>query len=201
MTLNAQNLPNLTTLYCNGAMLETLDITGSNNITDLECYDNLLTTLDCNFLSNLDLLFCENNPLESLYVKNGSIESTLSYGKSETLLYICADEDQIENCQSNLPNPGCVVDSNCSMMQVAEFKSSDEIVLYPNPAVHDLNFEINQQLIIKTVQIYNILGQSVLDLTRSTTVSKVDVSSLKPGNYFIKIETNTGNINGKFVKI
>jgi hypothetical protein len=48
--------------------------------------------------------------------------------------------------------------------------------------------------------VYNTLGQLVFVLTNAGKVSKIDVSSLTLGNYFVQIKTDKGSSNKRFVK-
>jgi hypothetical protein len=72
--------------------------------------------------------------------------------------------------------------------------------IYPNP-VHDvLNVETKQIIAVSSINIYNQLGQLVLVVPSAQDVSKVDVSGLASGNYFIKINSDKGTSNTRFIK-
>jgi len=45
-----------------------------------------------------------------------------------------------------------------------------------------------------------MLGQIVIAVTNAQNVSKVDVSKLATGNYFLKLNTDKGTSSLKFVK-
>jgi hypothetical protein len=51
---------------------------------------------------------------------------------------------------------------------------------------------INSDEILQNIQIYNILGQKIIDETIDDNSHQVDLSSLSTSIYFIKVETNTG---------
>jgi hypothetical protein len=68
----------------------------------------------------------------------------------------------------------------------------------PIPAKEVLNITSNQSLIILSINIYNTIGQSVL--VNHTNNNQVDVSNLKTGTYFIKIVSDKGTLNSKFIK-
>ncbi|MCG2611428.1 T9SS type A sorting domain-containing protein [Flavobacterium sp. SM15] len=72
--------------------------------------------------------------------------------------------------------------------------------VYPNPINDVLNIETKQTIKISSINIYNALGQLVLVIPNAQNVNKVDVSSLSAGNYFIKINSNKGTANTKFIK-
>ena len=87
----------------------------------------------------------------------------------------------------------CTCDSTTSIhASVTETNPTPSITLYPNPAADKLTVN-SEQLTIKEVHIYNVLGQLALStpspLGRSGGAS-VDVSQLPSGLYFAEILTN-----------
>lgn len=70
--------------------------------------------------------------------------------------------------------------------------------IYPNPVSTILNLEFINEIEINSIDIYNALGQIVMIIDDISNT--VDVSSLKTGTYFIKINTNVGTSNSKFLK-
>lgn len=78
--------------------------------------------------------------------------------------------------------------------------NEDNFILFPNPVKNVLNITSNEDVAIKSIQIYNILGQSALELKNKKTFSNVDVSSLNNGVYFIRINSNKGTATHKFLK-
>lgn len=61
-----------------------------------------------------------------------------------------------------------------------------------------MHFNSKENLDIKSVEIYNMLGQIVVVVPNATT--SIDVSSLTNGNYFVKINTEKGSATTKFIK-
>ncbi|SEP57909.1 T9SS type A sorting domain-containing protein [Flavobacterium urocaniciphilum] len=78
------------------------------------------------------------------------------------------------------------------------FEFSNYISLYPNPTTNELNINLKSAIEIHSIQIYNTIGQLVTVQTGNAL--KVDVSNLKTGNYFIKINTNEGYSTSQFIK-
>jgi len=70
--------------------------------------------------------------------------------------------------------------------------------LYPNPTKNELNINLKSAVEINSIHIYNTIGQLVTVQTGNAL--KVDVSNLKTGNYFIKINTNEGYTVSQFIK-
>ncbi|WPO77972.1 T9SS type A sorting domain-containing protein [Flavobacterium sp. KACC 22761] len=109
---------NLTMLSCDGLNLEELDLTNHKFIEYLWCSNNKFKKLDVSNLSNLKSFYFDWNPLlETVFMKNGSIENEISMNETPNLKYICADDDQLSEVQSivsyyNYNN--CLVNSYCS---------------------------------------------------------------------------------------
>ena len=70
--------------------------------------------------------------------------------------------------------------------------------MYPNPAKNVLNIQAKQDVAVNSIEIYNQLGQIVMAITNFET--KIDVTDLASGTYFVKINTEKGSANSKFVK-
>jgi len=83
-------------------------------------------------------------------------------------------------------------------LSTTDFEFGTHFTLYPNPVKDVLNFQSKDNTSIHSIEIYTTLGQVVLAVT--DTLSTVDVSSLQAGNYFIKVHTDLGVSNTKFIK-
>ena len=62
------------------------------------------------------------------------------------------------------------------------------------------NFRSKQSIELKSIEVYNILAQLVLSIPNANGVDKVDVSSLNAGIYFLKVSSDKGTSNVKFIK-
>lgn len=69
-----------------------------------------------------------------------------------------------------------------------------EFKVYPNPTSDYLNIYSEEQIL--DVIIFNVQGKQVL----KSSQNRLDVSSLSPGVYLLKIQTNTGSDLMKFIK-
>ncbi len=81
-----------------------------------------------------------------------------------------------------------------------EFQFSDYFSLYPNPVNDFVNIESKSTIEVKSMAVYDVLGQIIIAVPDAKTVSKIDVSILETGNYFLKMNTNKGTSNVKFIK-
>jgi len=69
--------------------------------------------------------------------------------------------------------------------------------LYPNPATSVVNYALNSTASARaTVQVYNMAGMLVLtqqqDLYAGNNQQTVAISTLKNGNYFLKVTSPNG---------
>ncbi|SHJ15370.1 DUF7619 domain-containing protein [Flavobacterium terrae] len=81
-----------------------------------------------------------------------------------------------------------------------DFEFSTYFKVYPNPVSTTLNIDAKDTIQISSINIYNTLGQLVLVVPNAQDVKTVDVSNLTLGNYFIKINSDKGTSNTKFIK-
>jgi hypothetical protein len=86
------------------------------------------------------------------------------------------------------------------VLNVPDFEFSNYFSLYPNPVSDVLNISTKGNIEISSINIYNTLGQLVLVIPNAKDSKTVDVSSLTSGHYFIKINSDKGTSNTKFVK-
>lgn len=87
-----------------------------------------------------------------------------------------------------------------TILGVDDFAFNSYFKLYPNPASSVLNISKNVGIELDSVIIYNTLGQSVKTISNAKTVDIIDISNLSAGIYFIKVNTNKGISNTKFIK-
>ena len=83
-------------------------------------------------------------------------------------------------------------------LSTTDFDFGTHFTLYPNPVKEVLHFQSKDNTSIHSIEIYTTLGQVVLAVT--DTLSTVDVSSLQAGNYIVKVHTDLGVSNTKFIK-
>ena len=72
----------------------------------------------------------------------------------------------------------------------------ENTLLFPNPVSTILSIETSST--IETISIYNLTGSLVKKV--ESDAKSMDVSDLSMGSYFIKIQTNKGIINKRFIK-
>jgi hypothetical protein len=111
-------------------------------------------------------------------------------------------------------DPGFVIDSvqfdpdiwliskdSFAVLGVDGLSSNQKIQIYPNPALEHIQLTIPNQL-INFIRIFDLSGKLMMEAEVNTINQLVDVnvSGLKPGIYFVKINTDSGNYHEKIVK-
>lgn len=121
------------------------------------------------------------------------------------LNHICVDEgDELTVVQNIINQLGLqsqvVVDGNCisSVLDEATFVSDESIFVSPVPAHDILQITIKNTMTLDGLQVYNNVGQLVLNENGAN--QSIDVSNLSSGSYFIKINTNEGAFVKQFLK-
>ena len=80
------------------------------------------------------------------------------------------------------------------------FEFASYFTIYPNPAKDFLKIDFKNSIEVQSINIYNTVGQLVLVIPNAQNTNNVDVSSLKSGNYFVKINSDKGTSSSKFIK-
>ena len=81
-----------------------------------------------------------------------------------------------------------------------DFKFSNYFKVYPIPADEVLNIFALQDIEVQSIAVYNILGQMVIAIPNVKDASKIDVSNLNSGKYFVKVKSDKGSASVKFIK-
>lgn len=221
-TLDVSNMSNLIILFCGNNQLSSLNVSGLPNLLEFDAGTNLLTTinltalpnledinLDLNLLTSIDLSSLPNvtnidlvqNHLTEILCKNGHNEN-LYFISNPDLYHICSDDSQITSLQNQAASYGytnCTVDSACLLLN-EDFNVDNSFSVSPNPANQVLNLNAKADIEVKSIHIYNLLGQMVIAILNAQSIATLDVSGLKIGTYFIKADTNKGTSNTKFIK-
>ncbi|MFD0989611.1 endonuclease [Mariniflexile jejuense] len=73
--------------------------------------------------------------------------------------------------------------------------------MYPNPTKENLlNIVTSNYSANLNIEIYNILGASVLKQKLNNNAKEINISTLKSGIYLVKLQSETGSITKKLVK-
>ena len=72
------------------------------------------------------------------------------------------------------------------------------VLLTPNPVKNAFNLQ--SSVVLKTAELYNLLGQKVLEQHFNNTHITLDVSNLTSGNYILKVYSETGQKTLRMIK-
>ena len=93
-----------------------------------------------------------------------------------------------------------------SVDEQLNYETLNSILYYPNPVKDNLNivFNLEKQAMVE-VSVINITGQEIkkynYSLSEGSNNISMDMSDIKPGIYFVRLNANNGNVaNFKIVK-
>lgn len=97
--------------------------------------------------------------------------------------------------------PTNLITTNCSLNTIP-FEVVEDFNLYPNPAANTLNIDVKETIVVKSIALYNTLGQLVVTIPNAITTDTIslDISNLKAGVYFVSVATDKGKTTQRFVK-
>lgn len=84
-----------------------------------------------------------------------------------------------------------------TLMSVSSFDKSN-IKMYPNPAT--THFTVEAEDMLENVVLYNMLGQSVINVTPNNQQANIDISGLQVGVYVVKATVNGVESTTRLVK-
>jgi len=203
LNLDLTQNPNLTFSNIGGNQITDLDLSQNFNLEYFYCSANPLVNLDVSQNPNLKALVLTNNLLINLNIQNGNntnLESFWAFGNPD-LVCIQVDDENYANsqeCNLNPPYNGWCKDDWAEYSEECELglegTAQINFTIYPNPTQDVLNIE--SQLPIETLKIYNLQGQ----LIKEDSNSSVDVSQLTTGLYFIQLSVDGKTSTKKFIK-
>ncbi len=136
---------------------------------------------------------------------NGSIVGTIAY--SDVAQTVTIPNINIENNVSividgNSTTSNRVMFDDLSWTCYASLSVNDDnlssIKIYPNPVSQNyFNIKTNQSL---KVEIFNILGKSILKTQVNSNNSKIDIGELVKGIYLVKVISDQGSVTKKLIK-
>jgi len=94
------------------------------------------------------------------------------------------------------PKNEIISKNNVTSLSTEELTSLQELMLYPNPASDLLRLSVPQDLKIQEVIFYNTIGQTI----KTSTETSWNIAGFAAGVYFIKIYTNSGVKQIRFIK-
>lgn len=88
-----------------------------------------------------------------------------------------------------------------SNILAVEMNENTHLKVYPNPVGSEINIAHGEE-IIKSVAVYNIVGQLVMNVSfEKTNIGKIDMSALQQGQYNLHIYTDRGFYSERIFKL
>lgn len=79
--------------------------------------------------------------------------------------------------------------------------NENSLRIYPNPTSGSVTLETDEDIIVRSISIFNVLGENTeANSEISSTSIRIDVSTFPAGVYFVRVELNDKVLTGKFVK-
>ena len=87
-----------------------------------------------------------------------------------------------------------------TILDTPNFDFNANIRLYPNPTSDVLHIEPINSITLRSIEVYNILGQRVVFVPNVQENASFNVSRLGSGTYTVKVTTDKGAAYSKFIK-
>ncbi len=181
-------------------------IESTNNIPEIEPDNNLYKCLITYFNRQLKVYVSPESYylLPQLVIDDFDIENYIDLDKGRAYMGITAATTNIFQETTLKYFRYCtqpIREDNTSSTAIDNITDYN-MLISPNPAIDNININLENQYDVQGYKIYNLKGgivkQESLDYTRLQNL-KLDVGSLTNGVYIIKLELGTGVKTGKFI--
>lgn len=98
---------------------------------------------------------------------------------------------------NNTTNFGVLMIENATFISSLNSTSANNFEIYPNPASNNVTFKNLSG--VTSLEIVNLVGQSVKTVEVNNETVVVNVADLATGNYFVKLQTNVGIVTEKLI--
>lgn len=154
------------------------------------------------------------NPVWEEYIntdtwKNTSVSLPKAYsGTEKRIVFTWVNWNEYNNPESTGQPPAAIDNISVQSQGTSGISSVEENMLsiFPNPVrdelrikISETTFDVSQLREGKTVRIYNIAGQNVLN-SQLSTLNSINVSHLPAGVYIVRICTDKGVADKKLIK-
>jgi hypothetical protein len=82
---------------------------------------------------------------------------------------------------------------------INNFTNSNQIKIYPNPANNELLISLSKNCNNSQILIMNVLGETIKNISTTNTETKINISEIENGVYFVKVNTNGSSFLQKLV--
>ena len=170
----------------------------------LDVSNNKIENIDISELSSLNTLTTlnvSNNNLKYLNINNGHNISLTTFNATGNPDLTCIQVDNVDKATNEAgwsKDNSASYNTFCSRaLSVDQNQLKEFISVYPNPVNSILNIEVNNQIKIEKIQLFNIVGKLVKE---EKEVNQLSVNQLVKGMYLLKITTDKGVLTQKILK-
>jgi hypothetical protein len=154
--------------------------------------------------------FCSDNSITSGDGSNGAQGGAGGGGRIKIFVPFCSDA---EITSDPIMDPGLgfgvagegTYEIICGYAGVNEFDLSAFVRVFPNPAENWLNISLKEDLFLQQnkviLEIVNSDGRIMLNETMNTISNQIDLTSLSPGYYIIRLNDGQRYMNTKLIKL
>jgi hypothetical protein len=177
----------------------------ANDDTDFDGLPNYLDNDDDGdmILTNLEYVFGKNASV-ALDTDNDGIANYLDNDDDgdgvATFLEDYNHDGNPANDDTNANGIADYLELNVALGVQPNTVVANAINIYPNPASDVLNIQNNSNETIAAIEIYTINGAKVKEHKGNESITTISVTDLQTGVYFVKVTTNNGTSNYKFIK-
>jgi hypothetical protein len=228
VSLNLSGCSSLAFLLCNDNQIDSLGLSGLTALVYLDCSNNKLTELEAANCA-LAVLHSLHNPLRQIAAgMNGSLIEVASNGQGtvgldydekigkavatpdSTFSFINWTDNNMGGVEISVADTielaiGKSLDLTANFQQTATDLADTEIVkflIYPNPASTVVNVQstvFNQQPSV--MEFYDLNGRKLIEkqIQQGSENAEIDVSHLKNGIYFCKLNAKNESIINKLI--
>jgi type IX secretion system substrate protein len=206
-TFDVSDMSNLVSINCFANQITTINIDGLVNLAGFEGSSNLFTALDFSH-TKVSYLWLGGCPqLTYLNIRNGytspctigiATGSCMQYLGTEAIQVFCVDDNEMGIFQDWVDMDPAIFTTDCSLGLPKAAESS--FAFYPNPATQTIHVALDESQALKSVTIYNSLGQPVKKST-GNAIENIDISDLENGVYLVEIATDKGKATKKMIKV
>ena len=169
-------------------------LAGLENLTSIGGYLWIIENGTLTSLAGLENIAAAS--IDSLAIVNNNLLSTCDVQSICEYLAAPNGTNIIEDNAPGCNNP-VEVEEACESNGVEENIHECQISIYPNPATDNLTISNNDRLKIESVNIYNQVGQKVLQINEIGET--IDISTLGQGIYIIELTSSELKIRQKLI--
>ena len=166
---------------------------------------NNLASIDVTNNPNLTSLYVANTDISSLDLRNGANDILIGMGAIQTPNLSCIlVDDETAATNGDAPYGSWPLDAGTQFSETectigVEDYLLETIEMFPNPVVDILTIQYNEQLVMDTITIYDILGKKMF-VVRDDFSGAVDMQLLPSGVYFVRMEIGDAVLTKKVLK-